>query len=173
MNQTRNNSVEQIAEKSLVITRDFYAPPAFVFRCWTEPDHVKQWFSPKGFTTPYCSIDLRVGGVYRLCMRSPEGKNSWSKGVFREIIEPYRLVYTDAFSDEEGNIVPPRQYGMDNWPDETVITVNFTEQAGWTKLTLRHSPIEPCKERDMCQQGWNECLDKLADYLAEEQEKEL
>ena len=60
------------------------------------------------FTTPYCSIDLRVGGVCRLCMRSPEGKDFWSKGVFREIIEPHLIVCTDTFSDEKGNIVSPK-----------------------------------------------------------------
>jgi uncharacterized protein YndB with AHSA1/START domain len=173
MNQTQSSTTQQVSEKSLVITRDFDAPRTFVFKCWTGPDHIKQWFSPKGFTTPYCSIDLRVGGECLLCMRSAEGKDYWSKGVFREIIEPKLIIRTDTFSDEKGNIVSPRQYGMNNWPDETIIQVNFADYAGRTKITIQHYPIEPGEERDMCQRGWNECLDKLADYLDRELEEEL
>jgi uncharacterized protein YndB with AHSA1/START domain len=168
MIKAENKSVQQSTEHAIVITRDFNAPPALVFMCWTEPERVKQWFSPKGFTTTYCEIDLRAGGVCRICMRSPEGKEFWSKCVYREIIEPYRIVHTDAFSDEKGNIVSPKQYGMNEWPDETIVTINFSEQAGRTKLTLRHSPVKPSKDRDMCQKGWNECLDKLTYYLAKE-----
>jgi uncharacterized protein YndB with AHSA1/START domain len=167
---TKKVSAEQTTENSIAIIRVFDTPPNIVFKSWTDPECVKQWFSPKSFTTPYCSIDLRVGGECLLCMRSAEGKDYWSKGVFREIIEPKLIIRTDTFSDEKGNIVSPKQYGMNNWPDETIVQVNFADYAGRTKLTIQHYPIEPGEERDMCRQGWNECLDKLADYLAEEEE---
>jgi uncharacterized protein YndB with AHSA1/START domain len=170
MIKTQNQSVSQTTEHSIVITRVFDTPPELVFKSWTEPERVKQWFSPKGFTTPHCTIDLHVGGIYHLCMRSPEGREYWSKGVYREIIEPKLIVRTDTFSDEKGNIVSPKQYGLNNWPDETIVLVNFANYAGRTKLTIRHSSIKPSEERDMCQQGWNECLDKLADYLGEKEE---
>jgi uncharacterized protein YndB with AHSA1/START domain len=67
---------------------------------------------PKGFTSPVAKIDLRVGGVYLNCMRSPEGKDFWSKGVFDEIVVPERLVMTDSFADEKGNTVPASYYGL-------------------------------------------------------------
>jgi uncharacterized protein YndB with AHSA1/START domain len=168
MSQIEIKSDKQTLEHSIVITRDFDAPPALVFKCWTEPDRIKQWFSPKGFTTPHCTSDLRVGGECIVCMRSPEGKEFWSKGIYREIIEPYRIVRTDEFCDEKGNHVSPEKYGMPNWPDETTVTANFTEQAGRTRIKIQHSPVKPSKERDMCQQGWNECLDKLDEYLKKE-----
>ncbi len=168
MNQIKNKSEQQILQHSIVITRDFDAPPKLLFKYWTEPEYVKKWFSPKGFTVPYYKSDLRVGGESIVCMRSPEGKEFWSKGIYREIIEPYRIVRTDAFCDEKGNIVSPKHYGMDNWPQETIVTVNFTEQAGRTRVMIQHGPVEPSKERDMCVQGWNECLDKLSDYLKKE-----
>jgi uncharacterized protein YndB with AHSA1/START domain len=126
-----------------------------------------RWWGPKGFTSPVCKIDLRPGGVFLNCMRSLDGKDYWSQGVYREIVKPERIVCTDTFADEKGNPVSPRQYGMSpDWPDEALITVTFTEHKGKTRLTLQHSPLNPGPDRDMCQQGWNESLDKLEDYLA-------
>ncbi len=169
MTEKNNNPATATAQRELLITRVFDAPRSLVFKAWTQPDRVMQWWSPKSFTSTFCTIDLRVGGVCRHCMRSPEGKDYWSKGVYREIVEPSRIVCTDAFSDEKGNIVSPKQYGLNDWPDETLITATFDDYAGKTKLTLKHSPVPVSKETDMCRQGWNECLDKLADYLAKEQ----
>ncbi len=64
-----------------------------------------RWWGPKGFTSPACRIDLRVGGKYLFCTRSPDGRDFWSTGVYREILEPERIVCTDSFADEEGNVV--------------------------------------------------------------------
>jgi uncharacterized protein YndB with AHSA1/START domain len=165
MIKTKNKSTEQTQKQTIMITRILNASPSTVFRAWTEPKQVMRWFSPKGFTTPHCTIDLRVGGICHLCMRSPEGQYFWSKGIFREIIEPHHIVRTDCFSDENGNIVPPKEYGLKNWPDETIVTVNFIDYAGRTKLEVRHGPVPSGSERDMCEQGWNQCIDKLFDYL--------
>jgi len=99
------------------------------------------WWGPKGFTSPVSKIDLRVGGEYLNCMRSPDGKDFWSKGLFREIVLTERLVMTDSFADEKGNIVPASYYGMSkNFPLELQITVIFEEhndRNGKTKLTWR------------------------------------
>ena len=153
---------------TLVITRVFDAPRRLVFQAWTEPERVKRWWGPKDFTTPVCEIDLRPGGVFRTCMRSSEGQDFWSQGVYREIVEPERIVCTDSFADENGNPVSPEHYGMSpDWPAEALITATFTEHAGKTRLTVQHAPLPPGRERDMCEQGWSESLDKLADYLAE------
>jgi uncharacterized protein YndB with AHSA1/START domain len=157
----------QPEERELVITRVFDAPRDLVFEAWTEPEHLRRWWGPKGFTTPVCRIDLRKGGAYLYCMRSPEGKDYWGKGVYREVVKPERIVCTDSFADEKGNTVSPKQYGMGpDWPAEALITVTFAERGGKTWFTLKHAPLKPGPERDMCQQGWNESLDKLDDYLA-------
>ena len=155
------------AAGEFVITRIFDAPPSLVFRAWTDPEHVKRWWGPNGFTMPFCTIDLRVGGVFHYCMRSPDGQDYWGKGVYREIVEPERLVFTDTFSDEAGNVVPPTHYGMSaDWPTETLVTVTFEDHDGKTKLTLR-SPLgtAPQAEREGAQQGWSESLDRLAQVL--------
>lgn len=169
METTQTTAVQQPADV-LSVTRTFEAPRSLVFKAWTEPERVVRWWGPKGFTTPYCTIDLRPQGVLHSCMRSPEGRDYWSRNVYREIVEPERIVCTDSFADEQGNPVSPRAYGMSpDWPEEALITVTFAEADGRTRLTIEHAPLKPGPERDMCQQGWNESLDKLADYLAEAQ----
>jgi predicted 3-demethylubiquinone-9 3-methyltransferase (glyoxalase superfamily)/uncharacterized protein YndB with AHSA1/START domain len=166
--KTKSKPPRQAADPTLTITRVFDAPRSLVFQAWTEPERVQRWWGPKGFTTPVCEIDLRVGGVSRNCMRSPEGQDFWSRGVYREIVEPERIVCTDSFADEQGHVVSPEHYGLSpEWPVEALITVTFTEQAGKTRLTLQHSLLPPGRERDLCRQGWEESFDKLADYLAQ------
>jgi uncharacterized protein YndB with AHSA1/START domain len=116
--------------RELVVTRVFDAPRELVFRVWTEPERVRRWWGPEGFTMPYCDIDLRPGGIFLRCMRSPEGQDFWVTGVFREIVAPERLVITDSFADAEGNVVPPAPYGVGpDMPLERLVTVTFEEPA--------------------------------------------
>ncbi len=84
------------SDRVLVITRVFDAPRDLVFKAWTEPERLMRWWGPKGFTTPFCKVDLRPGGVFHYCLRSPEGRDVWGKGVYREIVEPERIIYTDT-----------------------------------------------------------------------------
>jgi uncharacterized protein YndB with AHSA1/START domain len=169
-NQTLDRLAEQLAKKAvdreLVITRIFDAPRELVFKAWTEPERFKLWWGPKGFTTPFCKIDLRLGGVIHFCMRSPDGRDYWCKGVFQEIVEPERIVFTDYFSDEAGNRVPPADYGMPpELPSETLVTVTFADQEGKTKLTMRQSILEPVAKSIGAVQGWSESFDRLAGLL--------
>jgi uncharacterized protein YndB with AHSA1/START domain len=167
--KTKSKPTRQAADLTLAITRVFDAPRTLVFQAWTQPERVKRWWGPKTFTTPVCEIDLRPGGIVRSCMRSPEGQDFWSRGVYREIVEPERIVCTDSFADEQGNVVSPEHYGMSpEWPVEALITVTLTEHAGKTRLLLQHAPLPPGRERDLCRQGWEESFDKLAEYLAQE-----
>jgi uncharacterized protein YndB with AHSA1/START domain len=127
-----------------------------------------RWWAPKDFTTPVCKIDLQPQGVFHYCMRSPEGRDYCGKAVYSEIVDPERIVYTDSFADEEGNPVPATYYGMSpDWPQEALVTVTFAEHEGKTRLTLLHAlGSVPVSERDLCEQGWSEMLDKLAEDLA-------
>jgi uncharacterized protein YndB with AHSA1/START domain len=154
----------------LVIVRILDAPPERVFRAWTEAEQMMCWMGPRNFTTPFCSIDLRVGGKLRNCMRSPEGKEYWGVGVFREIVPPKRLVYSDSFSDESGNVVDPGQYGMAEWPVEALVEVNFAGYGTGTELTLIHHVPTLLAERYGCRQGWSETLDRLVEFLSEERD---
>ena len=163
-----NRSTSQrTAGADLVITRLFSAPRRLVFNAWTEPERLVRWWAPKSCTTPYCKVDLRPGGKFHFCMRTPEGRDIWGIGVYREIVVPERIVYTDSFADADGNPVPPGHYGMsDSHPAETLVTVTFADHEGGTKVTLRHSIPESVEERKGTEQGWDEMLDRLADCLS-------
>jgi len=163
---TLDNLATKPATQELVITRDFDVPRERVWKAWTEPEHVSRWWGPKGFTSPVSKIDLRVGGAYLNCMRSPEGQEFWSTGVYREIVPLARIVCTDSFADENGNVVPASHYGMEgDWPLELQITVTFEDVGGKTIMNLRHEGIPAGQMRDLCESGWKESFDKLAEVL--------
>jgi uncharacterized protein YndB with AHSA1/START domain len=150
----------------ILITRYFNATRDLMWKTWTEPERIKTWWGPKGYTSPVCKIDFRVGGVLLFCMRSPEGRDYWSTGLFREIVEPSRIVCTDSFADERGNIVPASHYGMSvDFPLEMLWTITFEEINGNTKLTLLHSGLPPGEMSELTKQGWNQSLDKFAETL--------
>ncbi len=152
--------------REILITRVFDAPRELVFKAWTDPGMLMRWWGPKSFTAPHCAIDLRVGGKYLFCMRSPEGQDYWSTGVYREIVPPERLVMTDSFADADGNVVPATHYGMGaDIPLELHVTVTFEEFEGKTRMTLRHVGFPPGEMSDLVGAGWNESFDKLAEAL--------
>jgi len=158
----------ETCEDEIVITRLFYAPRDLVWRAWTEPGFVMQWWGPKGYTSPFCTIDLRIGGTYLYCMRSPEGKDFWSTGMYREIKKPERIVCTDSFAEEKGNIVPATHYGMStDFPAEMLMTVTFEVRPGMTRITLQHAGIPQGEMRDLTRAGWSESLDKLEGVLGQ------
>jgi uncharacterized protein YndB with AHSA1/START domain len=156
-----STDAQTATEQAVVIERIFDAPVEMVWRAWTEPEHFKRWMGPKGYTCPALEIDLRVGGKFLGAMRSPEGQDIWSTGVYREIIPFKRLVTTDSFADENGNVVPASHYGIEvDMPLEMTVTVTFEDLGGRTKLTLQHEGM-PADGA----QGWNESFDKLAAIL--------
>ena len=89
-------------ERELVVTRIIDAPRRLVFKAWIEPEQVALWWGPQGFTTTYCKMDIRPGGRFRLCMRSPAGTDYWKQGVYRDIVDPERIVFAFAWEDAEG-----------------------------------------------------------------------
>jgi uncharacterized protein YndB with AHSA1/START domain len=166
---TEHSTRAELADgtEAIVITRMFDAPRELVWRAWTDPEHMMRWWGPEGFTSPACRIDLRVGGSYVLCMRAPDGKDYWTTGVYRELVEPERLVTTDCFADENGNAVHASHYGMPgDWPLEMLVTLTFEEHEGGTKLTLEHEGLPAGEMGEMTAAGWNGSFDKLAVVLA-------
>lgn len=140
----------------LVLTRLIDAPRRLVFKAWTQPEHVARWWGPKGFTTIHCDMDIRVGGAYRCAMRSPQGTDYWKRGVYRELVEPDRIVFTFAWEDADGNPGP-----------ELLTTVTFDDESGKTRLTLRQSGFTSVERRDDHMGGWTSCLERFADYMLE------
>jgi uncharacterized protein YndB with AHSA1/START domain len=156
-----------------VITRQFDAPRELVWKAFTEPQGMKEWWGPKGGEIVVSKMDLRVGGTYHGAMRDPTGRVMWAKFVYREIIPPERLVWVHSFSDESGGLT--RHPLSPSWPLELLTTVTFEETSGGkTKLTLRWAPSNASEEErttfaaahDGMNHGWRGSFDQLAAYLA-------
>jgi uncharacterized protein YndB with AHSA1/START domain len=157
-----------------VTTRVFDAPRERVWQAWAEAERLKQWFAPRGFTMASCELDLRVGGLFHYCLRTPEGRDMWGKWVIREIVKPEKLVFVVSFSDEKGGTtVHPMS---PNWPREMLSTVEFKAQGKRTEITVRWIPINATEVerktfdegRDGMKQGWAGTLDYLVAYLAKD-----
>jgi len=143
------------AERELVVTRVINAPRRLVFKAWTQPEHVARWWGPQGFTTTYCNMDIREGGAYRFCMRSPQGTDHWKRGIYREIVEPERIVFTFAWENPDGTL-----------GHELLTTVTFVEQGTKTLLTLRQKVFETVEQCDSHREGWTSTFGRFADYVS-------
>ncbi|MGA9852411.1 MAG: SRPBCC family protein [Gammaproteobacteria bacterium] len=149
---------ETPTERELVLTRVFDASRELVFRAWTDPEHLARWWGPQGFTNPVCELDPRPGGAIRIHMCAPDGTVYPMKGVFREIIAPERLVFTNIAVDVAGNHLI-----------EGLTTVTFAEHDGKTKLTLqtRGVAVAPVAAQYLkgMETGWTQSLERLARHL--------
>jgi uncharacterized protein YndB with AHSA1/START domain len=148
------------ASPEVTISRLFDAPRELVFKAWTDPEHVKQWWGPRYFTVPTCELDVRPGGAVRIDMQGPDGTLYPNTGFFQEVVEPERLVVvTRAFEDEDGNAKL-----------EGVTTVTFVERDGKTELTVysKLTKVDPEVSGAAAgmEQGWTESIDKLEEHLA-------
>ena len=162
----KNNVVAERGKQEIIIRRVLDAPRELVWKAWIDPEHFQRWWGPKDYTCPFCQMDLRVGGKYLNCMRSPEGQDFWSTGVYREIVPLERIVYTDSFADAEGNVVPATHYGMSpDFPLEMLVTLTLEDYECKTKMTLKHSGLPAGEMGELTGAGWNESFDKLAENL--------
>ena len=125
-----------------------------VFKAWTDPAEMKNWCSPEGIDVQECTVDLRVGGAYRIHMLTPEGKTHTAIGRYRVVEPPSRLVYTWDW-EEEG-----AQMG------DTLVTVEFKEMGEATEIVLTHEKFPNEEARDGHDMGWKSCLNRLEALLA-------
>lgn len=157
------------ANEVQAITRIFDAPRALVWKAWTDPEFVKQWWGPKGFTSPVCRIDLRVGGRFTYCMRTPDGQDFYNGGKFLEIIPLERIVRLWYFADADGNRVDPSHYGFPAEDREGNIEEILFEEIGsnQTRLTIRRNdPTATKEEQEGVAEGYGQILDKMGGVVA-------
>lgn len=154
-------TIERLAEhlvntpyRKILVTRHFDAPRELVFKAWIEPKQMAQWWGPSGFSNPICKLDVRVGGAIYIVMRSPDGLEHPMGGVFHEIIEPERLVFTANAQDNEGKTLLEAQ-----------IVANFHQEERKTKLTLEATGIglAPPAAQMLAgmEAGWSQSLVRL------------
>jgi uncharacterized protein YndB with AHSA1/START domain len=143
-------------DTTLDMARTIDAPRPLVYQAWTEPAHLDIWQgAPEGMTVTYYEGDLRPGGAYKLCMRGPDGVEHWLQGVYREVVEPERLVFTHAWLDERGRPLPA-----------TVVALTFDDRGQQTELTLHQTGFTSTASRDGHAAGWGSTFDRLAAYVA-------
>lgn len=147
--------------RRLVVTRDFDAPRELVFELWTTAEHLSHWFCPDGFTVTCCDVDFRRGGVFNVCMRSPDGEDFWWRGTYREIAAPERIVFASGLLDADDN---PR------W--DVLTTATFAEVDGRTRITVEatvEALFEPTAVEVLSgmEEGWIQGLNHLAAYAAD------
>jgi uncharacterized protein YndB with AHSA1/START domain len=162
--------------EDFVISRTFDAPRELMFKMWTDPKHMHNWFSPKGFTVLKTDGDVRAGGFYHYGMRMENGTEVWGKWLVREVQPPARLVFINTFSDPEGGL--SRHPFTPHWPQKLLTTVTFeeglNENLGKTTVTIHWAPFEASDVeidtfdagRGSMTQGWTGTLDNLTNYVA-------
>lgn len=153
----------------MVVTRVFNAPREVVWKAWTDPKYVMQWWGPKGFTAPVCEMDFRVGGRLLCCMRSPDGQEFWNAVEYHEIVLHEKIVSSMYFSDSKGNRVDAAHYGIEHEAIDGAYDVALFEDIGdgRTKLTfIGNETMESASESGQLE-GWKQILDKLVAVVEE------
>lgn len=147
----------------LIMERSFNAPKDLLYSMFIEPDHVVRWWGPTGWDTTVYKMEVEPGGTWHYCMRSPEGQEAWGKSTYREVDRPNRLVYVDAFSDEQENEVADMPIML--------ITTDFVEEGPVCKVisaTKFDSREELQKVIEMgAVEGMAQTYDRLEEYLME------
>jgi uncharacterized protein YndB with AHSA1/START domain len=153
--KTKTYPVATPSDRDLIITRLINAPREKVFKAWTDPELLKQWFAPLPYTTPVAELDVQPGGANLIVMRDPQGNDLPNRGVYLEVVENERLVFTNAYT----NAWKPSEK-----PFMTVI-LTFEDEDGKTKYTalVRHWTVadRETHEKMGFYQGWGQCTDQL------------
>jgi len=158
----------KVEGQELILERIFNAPRELVFQAFSEAEHLKQWWGPRGWTVTVCNVDFRPGGIWHYCMKCIDenqgdfyGFESWGKGIYQEIVAAEKIVYIDYFSDAEGN----EAEGMPS----TEVTMTFIEHEGKTKLVSRGKYASPEALKTVMdmgmEQGITETWDRLEEHL--------
>lgn len=152
---------------AVIIERTLDAPVAQVWEMWTQSEHFAAWYGPEGASIPVANMDVQIGGKRHICMEmeTPNGPmQMWFVGEYREITEPTRLVYTEAMSDADGNVMSAADMGMpEDHPMVTEVTVELEDLGGKTRMVLTHAGIPADSPGAM---GWQMAIDKLVARLA-------
>lgn len=152
-------SAAESSKWDLELNRVFDAPRDLVWKVWTDPAHLAQWWGPKGFTNPRCEWNPRPGGAIRIDMRGPDGMVYPMSGVFQEIDEPEKMIFVASALDEKGNSM-----------FDVLTTATFRDELGKTALTLRLQVIRTTAQAPQYLKGmaigWEQSLEKLGAHLA-------
>jgi uncharacterized protein YndB with AHSA1/START domain len=162
---TMNDASRKVQPAPLRVSRVFSAPRDMVFKAWSSAEHVKRWFCPNGYSVPEATVEMRVGGRFEVCMRSPEGVEHWTRGAFTEVVVPERLTI-------DHHVVDPCGGG----PLFSAVTqVKFSAAPGGTLMEVvqTYTVADAAQAEQMLKgapEGWRQTLDKLEAEIARIQE---
>ena len=155
------------------ISRVYDAPRDLVWSCFSDAEHMRHWWGPKGISIVNAAMDFRVGGIYHYGMQSPNGAIMWGRFVFREIVAPEKIVFINSFSDETGGLTRAPFFDG-KWPLEMLSVFTFDATApARTRFTVTWSPLDASDEERAVfaanfasmNGGWSGTLEKLQDYI--------
>lgn len=150
------NEIKQSEFKEMILTRTLNAPRDLVWRAWTDPNMISQWWGPHGFTVPLCQLDLRPGGELLIHMKDPEGGINPMNAVYKEVVPSEKIVFSSYIAFEMEGKKPSA---------EILITILFAEKGSQTEIQVRALPIKVDPELipavEGMAEGWTQTLDKL------------
>lgn len=163
--------MEQLNKNKLVIERSFNTDKATLYKLLTEADHLKHWWGPVGMGLEIMSLDVRPGGIFHFKMIAPDGSCMYAIFRFFEVIPNEKLVFTNAFADEQGNTIPTPFDG--DWPAEILYSWTLSEANGSTKLHISGEAYQANEAEwhtftdnfDSMHEGFKATFDKLLNYL--------
>jgi uncharacterized protein YndB with AHSA1/START domain len=155
-----------VADSQVLIRRMFDASPELLYRAWTQPESLVNWFAPNGCSIRYKQIDVRDGGTFQSCISTPDGYECWVVGEYRELVPPERIVFSMAIADADGRRRTAVEAGMDpDWPAESWVTVTFTRRGSQTELILTQTVSEALAKKTGAHPSWVQMLERLAGEL--------
>ena len=142
-----------VDKPSLTLTREYAAPPEKVWRAWTDPQALKQWWTDSpGGKVSVAELDVRVGGRFRICFGGADGNEHECAGTYQEVARPKKLVFTWSWP----RTTPER---------ESLVTLLFNAKGAGTELVMKHERFFDEKARDGHQRGWSHLLDQLGEFV--------
>ncbi|MGC4015888.1 MAG: SRPBCC domain-containing protein [Luteolibacter sp.] len=155
-------ALSDTADRVLSVSRILDAPRPLAYRAWTEKEHLDQWCAPHGFTIPFSEGDLQVGGAWHSCMLAPDGTQHRLGGVYQELIEDRKIVFTHVWEEDYGP------------GPETRVTVLFSdEEDGRTRMEFSHGVFATVQSLEGHRGGWSECFERLDGHLQEMKVREV
>ncbi|GHO49043.1 SRPBCC family protein [Ktedonospora formicarum] len=164
---SNDHSIQDTNKRDLVVTRVFDASVEHVWKAWSDPKYVMQWWGPEGFTSPQTTMNFREGGTSLVCMRSPEYGDHYSTWQYEKIIPMQQIEYIHNLSDKDGNLVDPISMGMPpDFPQNQRHTVTFKDLGNSkTEMTVTEHDWPVSQMMEMSKLGLEQCLKKMATSL--------
>ena len=171
INCERDGAQPALEQKPFIIARTFDVSRARLWACFTEGEHLRRWWGPKGAEIVAAAMNLQPGGTFHYRMRVDGAFSAWGKFVYREILPQERIVCVSSFSDEFAGLT--RHPMAPNWPIQILVNFAFADAQAKTTLTVTASPLYPLPDEsatfdaghESLRMGWSGTLDNLKSYL--------